>query len=440
VDQDSVPPPENTAERALVLSVDDDPVNQEVVKGALSAYCDIHCAMDGVQALRFLREQGAAKKKMPDVVLLDIQMPGMDGFEVCQEIRKGFAAAHANLPIIMLSARAPADETAIQGYNSGATDFVPKPFSAEVIRRKVEVILSISKRAALGSSMNLIMEKAEERVKMAKDAAAATSNDKRALEEQLSSLRAELDGMREQHQKYQEEQSKLFAEVGKIHLNDTLSSKEQGRTQVEAAERKAQVAEEKAEAFQSELRRLQRELQDVQASSLRERQAADERASGKMLPSLEHNLESSRLIQEQKKQLVANSTEILCANAVLSAVSSRIGAVDKVSRGCRSLLELPRSCNGLGLDSQFKVAEAPKMPDELSRHQLELELRAYREVSHVVSSQLLVLENIIEQPFDWMNRLGCQVANLPIKFEKGSSTATTSEGWVDIARSTDPSW
>lgn len=125
----------------LVLSVDDDEVNQEVVKVALDGLCDVYCAMDGSQAVKFLEERQAQNLPLPDTVLLDIQMPGMSGFEVCEEMRQRFEANHCKMPIVMISAKVPQDDTALKGFRTGMTDFVPKPFNTEVLRKKMQVVL-----------------------------------------------------------------------------------------------------------------------------------------------------------------------------------------------------------------------------------------------------------------------------------------------------------
>ena len=74
-------------------------------------------AFDGLEALDLFQ------KSKPDIVLLDVMMPQMDGFEVCREIRK-----HSNVPIIMITARGE-DFERIMGLDIGADDYIVKPFS-----------------------------------------------------------------------------------------------------------------------------------------------------------------------------------------------------------------------------------------------------------------------------------------------------------------------
>jgi len=124
--------------RPLLLSVDDDEVNQEVVEMALGSEYRIIRAMDGMEALDYLSQDG----EVPHAVLLDIMMPGMTGFEVVATIRKQYA--QLQLPVLMLSARAPHELTGQDALNAGATDFMSKPFCAEVLKLKLRLFISLS--------------------------------------------------------------------------------------------------------------------------------------------------------------------------------------------------------------------------------------------------------------------------------------------------------
>ena len=87
-------------------------------------------ASDGEEALRTAWEQP------PDLVVLDIMMPGLDGIEVCRRLREG----DPSLPILLLTAKdAPADE--VVGLDAGADDYVTKPFSFEVLSARVRALL-----------------------------------------------------------------------------------------------------------------------------------------------------------------------------------------------------------------------------------------------------------------------------------------------------------
>lgn len=114
-----------------VLVVDDDPAVTSVLKRGL-AYegFAVDTAASGEEALAL------ARQRLPDLVILDIMMPGLDGLEVLRRLR----AADPQLPILMLTARdAPADE--VKGLTEGADDYVVKPFTFEVLVARIRALL-----------------------------------------------------------------------------------------------------------------------------------------------------------------------------------------------------------------------------------------------------------------------------------------------------------
>jgi two-component system alkaline phosphatase synthesis response regulator PhoP len=113
-----------------VLVVDDDVKTVELVK----LYLDrdgyrLLTAYDGVEALRLAREGH------PDLIVLDLMLPGIDGMEVCRTIR-----AESDVPIIMLTART-TDEDKLTGLGLGADDYVTKPFSPRELAARVRAVL-----------------------------------------------------------------------------------------------------------------------------------------------------------------------------------------------------------------------------------------------------------------------------------------------------------
>ncbi|MFD7422283.1 response regulator transcription factor [Streptomyces californicus] len=116
--------------RGLVLVVDDDPTVAEVVVGYLRrAGYAVDQADDGPAALR----RFAAHR--PDLVVLDLMLPAMDGFEVCRRMR-----AHGPVPVIMLTARGD-EEDRVLGLETGADDYVTKPFSPRELVLRVDSVL-----------------------------------------------------------------------------------------------------------------------------------------------------------------------------------------------------------------------------------------------------------------------------------------------------------
>ncbi|MFE9727923.1 response regulator transcription factor [Streptomyces sp. NPDC005794] len=120
-----------------ILVVDDDPTVAEVVTGYLErAGFTVERAGDGVQALR------AADSRWPDLVVLDLMLPGMDGLQVCRELH-----ARGPVPVVMLTARGDEDDR-ILGLEIGADDYVTKPFSPRELVLRVESVLRRSSAAA----------------------------------------------------------------------------------------------------------------------------------------------------------------------------------------------------------------------------------------------------------------------------------------------------
>ena len=113
-----------------VLVVDDDVKTVELVKLYLNrdGY-KVLTAYDGVEALRLARESH------PDLIVLDLMLPGMDGLEVCRTIRE-----ESDVPIIMLTART-TDQDKLTGLSLGADDYVTKPFSPRELAARVRAVL-----------------------------------------------------------------------------------------------------------------------------------------------------------------------------------------------------------------------------------------------------------------------------------------------------------
>ncbi len=114
-----------------LLVVDDDAAVTSLLRRGFSyeGY-RVTVAASGEEALRLARDQPT------DLVVLDIMMPGIDGIEVCRQLR----AADPTIPILLLTARdAPSDQVA--GLDSGADDYVTKPFSFEVLNARVRALL-----------------------------------------------------------------------------------------------------------------------------------------------------------------------------------------------------------------------------------------------------------------------------------------------------------
>ncbi|MFF4244493.1 response regulator transcription factor [Streptomyces sp. NPDC001822] len=138
------PPDSGGVSRGRVLVVDDDPTVAEVAAGYLErAGYDVGRAGDGPSALDSYGVQ------RPDLVVLDLMLPGMDGFEVCRRMR-----ARGPVPVIMLTARGDEDDR-ILGLETGADDYVTKPFSPRELVLRVEAVLRRDRRTGPGTRARL---------------------------------------------------------------------------------------------------------------------------------------------------------------------------------------------------------------------------------------------------------------------------------------------
>jgi putative two-component system response regulator len=126
----------STPGKAAVLAVDDTATNLAMLKAILRDECDLATSNSGEDALRRM-EEGAP----PELVLLDIGMPGLDGLEVCRRMKRD-PRLH-KVPVIFITAHGDiADEAA--GFEAGAVDYIAKPFSASVVRARVRTHLALA--------------------------------------------------------------------------------------------------------------------------------------------------------------------------------------------------------------------------------------------------------------------------------------------------------
>ena len=119
--------------KSKILIVDDNPANIDILLELLADF-DVRAALDGESALE------AVKEELPDLILLDITMPGMDGFEVCRRLKAN--ARTKSIPVLFLSASSDADSI-IQGFEVGGVDYITKPYLAQEIIVRVQTHLKL---------------------------------------------------------------------------------------------------------------------------------------------------------------------------------------------------------------------------------------------------------------------------------------------------------
>jgi class 3 adenylate cyclase len=122
-----------TRARPLVLAVDDEPANLALLRKLLT-----HQGYDVVEAVDGRSALAAVVSVEPDLVCLDVMMPGIDGIEVCQRLRR--EPEHAGLPILLLTALNRPEDKA-RGLEAGANDFLPKPFDEIELAARLRSLL-----------------------------------------------------------------------------------------------------------------------------------------------------------------------------------------------------------------------------------------------------------------------------------------------------------
>ncbi len=120
---------------ARVLVVDDILANVKLLEAKLTAeYFEVITAMNGAEALEI------AQRNQPDIALLDVMMPGMDGFEVCRRLKSNPQTMH--IPVVMVTALdQPSDR--VQGLDSGADDFLTKPVNRVDLLSRINTLLRV---------------------------------------------------------------------------------------------------------------------------------------------------------------------------------------------------------------------------------------------------------------------------------------------------------
>ena len=135
--------------RSLILLVDDSTENLDFLNGALQYDYDVIIARDGGQALRVV------SRRIPDLILLDIVMPQMDGYEVCSELKS--RPETMNIPVIFLTGLANQLDKS-RGFNLGAADYITKPFNIVEVKARVKNQLLINKARHLLEQQNKQLE------------------------------------------------------------------------------------------------------------------------------------------------------------------------------------------------------------------------------------------------------------------------------------------
>jgi DNA-binding NtrC family response regulator len=162
--------------RARVLLVDDLPENLSLLREVLDADgYEILAALSGAEALKIAREF------TPDLVLLDVMMPEMDGFEMCRRLQEDERTR--SIPVIFITARGEGDDI-VNGFRSGGVDYIAKPFNKEELQARVATHLKLR---------NLVVELTQKNAALREEMAQrrAVTQERDHLAERLSVLTEE---------------------------------------------------------------------------------------------------------------------------------------------------------------------------------------------------------------------------------------------------------
>ncbi|MBK9780199.1 MAG: response regulator [Anaerolineales bacterium] len=190
-----------------ILIADDNVASRETLDAILSGENYIlEMAEDGIQTLE------KVQTLQPDLILLDVMMPGMDGFEVCRRIRA--TPGLAEIPIILLTAL---DDTAsrLEGIESGADDFISKPIDRQELRARVRTIIRLNRYRSLLEQRERLREMAQKMVTVLEDERMRISHE---LHDELGQLlTAELMDIRDLQSDLTLTPVDLFDRLEKIH-------------------------------------------------------------------------------------------------------------------------------------------------------------------------------------------------------------------------------
>ncbi len=138
---------DSTKDKSYILIVDDQPQNIQLIGTLLRPYYQLSVTDDGYKAISI------AKSKLPDLILLDVMMPEISGYEVCEELKKD--PTTKDIPIIFLTAKHESEDI-VKGFKLGAVDYIIKPFN------KDEILVRISTHLRLKASEKMLIQKNEE--------------------------------------------------------------------------------------------------------------------------------------------------------------------------------------------------------------------------------------------------------------------------------------
>jgi len=124
-------------DKGHILVVDDEPFYTEVLQNLLRDDYHVTIAQNGEDALRLVKQ-----KPLPDLIMLDILLPGIDGYEVCRKLKND--PDTSNIPVIFLTIKSDVDDE-VRGFHLGAVDYITKPMSPPIVKARTATHIKISR-------------------------------------------------------------------------------------------------------------------------------------------------------------------------------------------------------------------------------------------------------------------------------------------------------
>ena len=199
---------------ARILVVDDIPANVKLLEAKLSAeYFDVLTAADGISAL------STAEREQPDIILLDVMMPGLDGFETCKRLKQSRETAH--IPVVMVTALDQSSDR-VKGLDAGADDFLTKPVDDVALFARVKSLVRLKRltdelrlRQATSEQMGLVADPVQPEIDTNPHGSILLVEDRDQIAQRLS------ESLRNRHQVFVEpnlDQALMLARAGTYDL------------------------------------------------------------------------------------------------------------------------------------------------------------------------------------------------------------------------------
>jgi signal transduction histidine kinase/ligand-binding sensor domain-containing protein/DNA-binding NarL/FixJ family response regulator len=133
----------------IILVVEDSADVREYIKGSLEPLYTVVEANDGEEGLK------KAKESIPDLIISDIMMPGMDGYELCNTLKKDIKTSH--IPIVLLTAKA-SEDSIVRGLETGADDYITKPFSTQILMARIKNLVDLRRQLQLNITREMSLQ------------------------------------------------------------------------------------------------------------------------------------------------------------------------------------------------------------------------------------------------------------------------------------------